>query len=241
MHGIRIGIPKELRQLVATSDADRIWRSAESLLTTLGIDVVEVSLPSIRHSLPAYYLIALSEASSNLARYDGVRYGYRAENCHNIEELFKKTRALGFGQEVKRRIMLGTFALSAGYYDQYYLKAQKVRRIIADEFSRAFNDVDALIWPTTPSGAFELGTHSKDPADMYAEDVFTVPINLAGLPAISIPICRSDDGLPLGLQVIGPRLSDDVVLQIADVLEKQAGFADPSMSNDRHMTSRFAP
>ena len=219
--GLRIGIPNELRSLASTADIDIVWKSAESLLAQAGADVVEVSVPSIRYSLPAYYVIALSEASSNLARYDGVRYGYRAEKVRSLNELYEVTRSIGFGEETKKRILLGTFALSSGYYDQYYLKAQKVRRLISDEFARVFEDVAAVVWPTTPTAAFEFGSHSDDPISMYLEDVFTVPVNLAGLPAISIPISQSAEGLPLGLQIIGPRCSDDVVFQIADVVEKQ--------------------
>ena len=173
------------------------------------------AVPSIKYALPTYYIIALSEASSNLARYDGVRYGYRASPSKNITDLYEHTRAEGFGAEVRRRIMLGTYALSEGYYDAYYLRALKVRSIIANEFASAFRSVDVMFMPTAPTAAFEIGSHDDDPVKMYLEDVFTVPINLAGLPALSLPVAHDDRGMPLGLQIIGPQFGDEMVIKMA--------------------------
>lgn len=213
---LKIGFPKEVRQLESTSDVSKIWQLAESLSKRMGAEIVEVSLPHIMYALPAYYIIALSEASSNLARYDGIRFGYRTSNPENIQDLYNRTRAEGFGEEVQRRILLGTFSLSSGYYDAYYLRAQKVRNLIAGEFKSAFEKVDIMFMPTTPTSAFEIGEHSDDPVKMYLEDIFTVPVNLAGLPAISLPIAKSSNGMPLGLQLIGaPSKDEDLLLAAA--------------------------
>jgi aspartyl-tRNA(Asn)/glutamyl-tRNA(Gln) amidotransferase subunit A len=176
---------------------------ARGIVQCLGAEAVEVSIPSIEYALPTYYIIALCEASSNLSRCDGVRYGFRASEVEDINGLHERTRALGLGAEVKRRIVLGTYALSSGYCDAYYRKASKVRARIAYEFTAALRDVDAMFMPTTPTGAFQIGSHTSDPVKMYLEDVFTVPINLAGLPALSIPVTQDVRGMPLGLQVVG--------------------------------------
>jgi aspartyl-tRNA(Asn)/glutamyl-tRNA(Gln) amidotransferase subunit A len=219
---LRIGFPKEIMALQSTSDAENVWGSAHRIAKHLQADLVEVSIPSIKYALPAYYIIALSEASSNLARYDGVRYGYRASSPRNITDLYERTRADGFGAEVRRRIMLGTYSLSAGYYDAHYLKALKVRRVIANEFASAFEAVDVMFMPTAPTSAFEIGSHDDDPVKMYLEDIFTVPVNLAGLPALSLPITKDVRGMPLGLQVIGPQFADETVINAAGSVELAA-------------------
>lgn len=216
---LRIGFPREIMRLKATADVESVWTAGQKIAQQLGAEVVDVSIPSLGYALPAYYIIALSEASSNLSRYDGIRYGYRANAPKDIIDLYERTRAEGFGEEVKRRIILGTYSLSAGYYDAYYLRALKVRRILADEFSAVFQKVDAMFMPATPTGAFEIGAHEGDPVQMYLEDVFTVPVNLAGLPAISVPVSRDCRGMPLGLQVIGPQLGDEKVVQVAAAIE----------------------
>ncbi|MCW2308861.1 Asp-tRNA(Asn)/Glu-tRNA(Gln) amidotransferase subunit GatA [Rhodobium gokarnense] len=219
---LRIAFPKEVIALESTSDADKVWDKAQKIARRIGAEIVEVSMPSFKYALPAYYIIALSEASSNLARYDGVRYGFRAKAPNDINDLYERTRAEGFGREVKRRILLGTFSLSAGYYDAYYLKAQKVRNIVANEFRMAFENADVMFMPTAPSSAFPIGAHSTNPVEMYLEDVYTVPINLGGLPAISLPVETSTNGMPLGLQVIGPQFGDENVLRVAASVEKAA-------------------
>ncbi len=216
---LRIGFAREVIEAGSTADTEKVWAAARALAARLGAETVDVSIPSFKYSLPAYYIIALSEASSNLARYDGVRYGYRASGAKDITDMYEKTRAEGFGAEVKRRIMLGTFTLSAGYYDAYYLKAQKVRNKIRAEFEAAFKQCDVLFMPTTPTAAFAIGSHSADPVEMYLEDVFTVPVNMAGLPAISIPVAKSANGLPLGLQIVGAQFADTTVMRAAAAVE----------------------
>ena len=219
---LRIGFPKEIMALQSTNDAERVWNDATKIARHLQAEIVEVSVPSIKYALSTYYIIALSEASSNLARYDGVRYGFRASAPKDIADLYARTRAEGFGTEVKRRILLGTYSLSEGYYEAYYLKALKVRRIIANEFSSAFRTVDVMFTPTAPTSAFEIGSHDDDPVKMYLEDIFTVPINLAGLPAISVPITQDFRGMPLGLQIIGPQFGDEAVIRAAGSVELAA-------------------
>ncbi len=219
---LRIGIAKEVVEAGSTEDTELVWNAARKIASDMNAELVDVSIPTFRYALPAYYVIALSEASSNLARYDGVRYGYRADNVDDITSLYEKSRGEGFGAEVKRRIMLGTFSLSSGYYDAYYLRAQKVRQKIADEFAAAFNAVDFLFMPTAPSAAFPIGSHSVDPVEMYLEDIFTVPINLAGLPAISVPIVKNRQDLPLGLQIVGRQMSDEALLATAAQVELAA-------------------
>jgi aspartyl-tRNA(Asn)/glutamyl-tRNA(Gln) amidotransferase subunit A len=219
---LRVGFPKEVVRLQSTVDTDRVWSCARKIAQRLKAEIVEVSLPSVRFTLAAYYIIALSEASSNLARYDGVRYGFRSRGFRDMADMYERTRAEGFGAEVKRRIMLGTYCLSAGYHDAYYLRAQKVRGIIANEFASAFQAVDVMLMPTAPTAAFEIGAHKGDPVQMYLEDIFTVPINLAGLPALSLPVTHDLRGMPLGLQVVGPRFGDESVLRAASSIELAA-------------------
>ncbi len=221
--GLRIGVPKEYRVDGMPAEIEKLWQDGIDWLKEAGAEIVEVSLPHTKYALPAYYIVAPAEASSNLARYDGMRYGFRAEGG-NLTEIYENTRAEGFGQEVKRRILIGTYVLSAGYYDAYYLKAQKVRRRIADDFDQAWQTCDALLTPTAPSAAFALGERNADPIAMYLNDVFTVTTNLAGLPSISVPAGLDSGGLPLGLQVIGRALDEGTVFSVAGALEKAAGF-----------------
>ncbi len=216
MAGKTIGIPIEFFEKENTETTEIVWQKLNDAATALGIKVKQVSLKHITKALHAYYVIALSEASSNLARYDGVKYGLRAENTTGIDDLYEQTRAMGFGAEVKKRIMLGTYCLSAGHYDQYYQRACKVRRLIAQDFAAAFGEVDVLAWPTTPTSAFSLNAHSSDPTEMYLQDVFTVPVNLAGLPAINVPIATCSRGLPLGVTFAGAQFADRDVLSFAN-------------------------
>ncbi|RUM59517.1 MAG: Asp-tRNA(Asn)/Glu-tRNA(Gln) amidotransferase GatCAB subunit A [Persephonella sp.] len=217
--GIKIGIPKEYFPEDLDRDVKEIILKGVKQLEDEGAEIVEISLPTSKYSIEAYYIIAPSEASSNLARYDGVRYGYRTKDYKDLEEMYSKTRAEGFGAEVKRRIMLGTYALSSGYYDAYYLKAQKVRTLIYQEFMDAFNKVDVIITPTTPDVAFKIGEKSNNPVEMYLSDIFTVSVNMAGLPAISIP-AGFKNSLPIGMQIIGKPFDEGTVLQVADRFEK---------------------
>ena len=223
VRGLKIGIPKEYRVDGMPAEIEELWRRGMDWLEAAGAEAVEVSLPHTRYALPTYYIIAPAEASSNLARYDGVRYGLRVEG-KTPEEMYETTRAEGFGAEVKRRVLIGTYVLSAGYYDAYYLKAQKVRSLIAQDFKDVFESVDLVLTPTAPSAAFPVGEKMDDPIAMYLNDVFTVPASLAGLPGISVPAGLSADGLPLGLQIIGRAFDEETVLRVADVLEKAAGF-----------------
>ncbi|MEO1610241.1 MAG: Asp-tRNA(Asn)/Glu-tRNA(Gln) amidotransferase subunit GatA [Pseudomonadota bacterium] len=217
---IRLGVIKELIEGETTPQARMIWDKIIDVAGMLSADVREISMPHFSYALPAYYVIALSEASSNLARYDGVRYGYRARDFADLNGMYERTRAEGFGAEVKRRILMGTFSLSSGYYDQYYQKALKMRRLVANDFSAAFENCDVILSPTTPTGAFAAGSHLDDPVAMYLEDAFTVPVNLAGLPALSLPGAKDERGMPLGIQVIGPQKGDACVVQIAAMIEK---------------------
>ena len=217
--GMKIGIPKEYFNLDIDDEVEKNIREAIEKLKEAGAEVEEVDLLSAEYSLAAYYIIAPAEASSNLARYDGVRYGLRSDKADDIETMFKNTRSEGFGNEVKRRILLGTYALSSGYYDAFYLKAQKVRTLIKEDFERVFEDYDLLISPTSPTTAFELDSE-QTPLEMYHQDIFTVPVNIAGLPAISIPSGFDNKGLPIGLQMIGPHFGEGKILQAAYTLEK---------------------
>ena len=221
--GLKIGIPKEYRVDGMPAEIEKLWENGIAWLKEAGAEIVDVSLPHTRHALPTYYIIASAEASSNLARYDGVRYGLREEG-KDLIELYEKTRAAGFGDEVKRRIILGTYVLSAGYYDAYYIKAQKVRRLISNDFTNAFERCDALLTPTAPSAAFAIGENEDDPVKMYLNDVFTVPTSLAGLPGMSIPAGLNAEGLPLGLQIIGRPWDEETVFKVARSIEKAAAF-----------------
>ena len=221
--GLRIGIPKEYRTDGMPAEIEALWRRGASRLEEEGARAVEIGLPMTRYALPAYYIVAPAEASSNLARYDGVRYGLRVE-APNLIEMYERTRAAGFGAEVKRRVLIGTYVLSAGYYDAYYLKAQKVRTKIAEDFRRAFEEVDAILTPATPRAAFPVDEPPSDPVEMYLNDVFTVPVNLAGLPALAVPAGLSAEGLPLGLQVIGRAFDEATMLRVGRALERAMGF-----------------
>jgi aspartyl-tRNA(Asn)/glutamyl-tRNA(Gln) amidotransferase subunit A len=225
LKGKRIGIPKEYRVDGMDPVLEDLWQKGIDWARDAGAEIVEVSLPHTKEALPTYYVVAPAEASSNLARYDGVRYGLRvAPEGGSLSDMYAATRAAGFGAEVKRRIMIGTYVLSAGYYDAYYLKAQKVRALIAQDFARAFESVDLLLTPTAPTGAFELGAKTADPIAMFLNDVFTVPASLAGLPAMSIPAGLDGQGLPLGLQLIGRPLDEMGVLDASYALEQRAAF-----------------
>ena len=223
IEGLRVGIPREYRVDGMPGEIEALWKQGVGWLREAGAEPVEISLPMTKYALPAYYIIALAEASSNLARYDGVRFGLRVEGA-SLEEMYELTRAAGFGAEVRRRVLIGTYVLSAGYYDAYYLKAQRVRTLIARDFARAFERVDCILTPTAPSAAFAIGEKSSDPIEMYLNDVFTVPANLAGVPAVSVPAGVSRDGLPLGLQVTGRAFDEQTVLRVAEVLERTAQF-----------------
>ena len=221
--GKKIGIPKEYRVDGMPKEIDELWEKGIKIIKENGGQIIEISLPNTNYALPTYYIVAPAEASSNLARYDGVKYGFRSKG-ENLIDMYEKTRSEGFGDEVKRRIMIGTYVLSSGYYDAYYLKAQKVRRLIKNDFDEAYKKVDAILTPSTPSSAFKIGEKLNDPVSMYLNDIFTVPINLAGLPAISIPAGHDKKGYPLGLQVIGKAFDEQSILNIAFALEKNISF-----------------
>jgi aspartyl-tRNA(Asn)/glutamyl-tRNA(Gln) amidotransferase subunit A len=224
LRGVRVGVPKEYRLDGMDEGVAALWDQGLAWLRAAGATVVDVSLPHTKYALPAYYIIAPAEASSNLARYDGVRYGLRVQpEGGNLADMYEATRAAGFGPEVKRRIMIGTYVLSAGFYDAYYIQAQKVRTLIARDFSNAFEACDLLLTPTAPSAAFAAGDKS-DPLEMYLNDVFTVPASMAGLPAMSVPAGLSASCLPLGLQIIGPALGEAAVLNAGFAIERAAGF-----------------
>jgi len=221
--GMTIGIPKEYRSDAMAPEIETLWQQGIKWLEEQGATTVEISLPHTRYALPAYYIVAPAEASSNLSRYDGVKYGLRVE-ADDLLSMYEKTRAAGFGDEVKRRILIGTYVLSAGYYDAYYLKAQKVRTRIAEDFRHAFSHVDAILTPATPSAAFPVDEPPSDPVEMYLLDTFTVPVNLAGLPGLCVPAGLSGEGLPLGLQVIGKAFDEATVLRVGRAIEQAAGF-----------------
>jgi aspartyl-tRNA(Asn)/glutamyl-tRNA(Gln) amidotransferase subunit A len=226
--GMKIGIPKEYRVDGMAAEIDKLWEQGAQWLKAAGAELVEVSLPHTKYALPAYYIVAPAEASSNLARYDGVRYGLRAP-ARDIADMYQRTRAEGFGKEVRRRIMIGTYVLSAGYYDAYYLRAQKVRTLIKRDFENVFAEgVDALLTPATPSAAFGIGEKgAADPIEMYLNDVFTVTVNMAGLPGISVPGGLSAEGLPLGLQLIGKPFDEAALFSLGHVIEQAAGRFSP--------------
>jgi aspartyl-tRNA(Asn)/glutamyl-tRNA(Gln) amidotransferase subunit A len=221
--GMKIGIPKEYRVDGMAGEIDQLWQQGIKWLEEAGAEAVEISLPHTRYALPTYYIISPAEASSNLARYDGVRYGLREEGA-TLGEMYEATRGKGFGAEVQRRVLIGTYVLSAGYYDAYYNKARKVRSLIAGDFAKAYEKVDAILTPTAPSPAFGMGDKMDDPIAMYLNDVFTVPASLAGLPGISIPAGLSAEGLPLGLQLLGKAFDEETVFKVAGVLEAAAAF-----------------
>ena len=222
--GLRIGVPREYRAEGMPGEIEALWQQGVTWLREAGAEVVDVSLPHTKYGLATYYIVAPAEASSNLARYDGVRFGLRAPGGEDLRDLYERTRAAGFGPEVRRRILIGTYVLSAGYYDAYYLRAQKIRALILKDFTDAFAKVDALLTPTAPSAAFAQGENMDDPIKMYLNDLFTVPANLAGVPGISVPAGLDANGLPLGLQVLGKPFDEETVFAVAAALEQAAGF-----------------
>jgi len=221
--GLKIGIPKEYRVENMPKEIDDLWKKGIDYLKDAGAIIKNISLPHTKYALPAYYIVAPAEASSNLARYDGVKYGHRAKG-KNLIEMYENTRSEGFGDEVKRRILIGTYVLSSGYYDAYYLKAQKVRQLIKNDFDKSFADVDAILTPSTPNSAFKIGDKFDDPVSMYLNDIFTVPVNLSGLPAISVPAGYDKNNLPLGLQLIGKPFDEQTILNLSLAIEKRANF-----------------
>jgi aspartyl-tRNA(Asn)/glutamyl-tRNA(Gln) amidotransferase subunit A len=223
VRSLKVGIPKEYRADGMPAEIEALWRQGVEWLRAAGAEPIEISLPMTKYALPTYYIIAPAEASSNLARYDGVKYGLRVPG-ETLDDMYELTRAAGFGAEVRRRVLIGTYVLSAGYYDAYYLKAQKVRALIARDFAAAFDKVDCLLTPTAPSAAFAIGEKQDDPIAMYLNDLFTVSADLAGLPAISVPAGLSADGLPLGLQLIGRAFDEAMVLRVGAVIETAAQF-----------------
>lgn len=223
IRGLRVGIPKEYRPDGLDPQIQALWDQGVEWLKAAGAEVREISLPHTKYALATYYIVAPAECSSNLARYDGVRFGLRVDG-DSLDDMYMNTRAAGFGTEVKRRVLMGTYVLSAGYYDAYYLKAQRVRTLIAQDFTNAFKDVDVILTPTAPSAAFGMGENMDDPITMYLNDVFTVPTSLAGLPGLSLPAGLDKQGLPLGLQLIGKPWDEETVLRVGGVLETAAGF-----------------
>jgi aspartyl-tRNA(Asn)/glutamyl-tRNA(Gln) amidotransferase subunit A len=219
-----VGIPKEYRVDGASPEIDALWAQGVAWLRAQGAEIVDVSLPHTKYALPTYYIVAPAEASSNLARYDGVRFGHRAKGVRDITDLYEKSRAEGFGKEVQRRILIGTYVLSSGYYDAYYIRAQKLRSLIARDFTEAYKKCDVLLTPATPGPAFAVDSKSADPVAMYLNDVFTVTVNLAGLPAIAVPAGLTADGLPLGLQIIGKAFDEATVLRAGRAIEIAANF-----------------
>ncbi len=221
--GKKIGIPNEYRIDDMPKEIEELWSKGIEYVKDCGAEIIDISLPHTNYALATYYIVAPAEASSNLARYDGVKYGFRSIG-KNLIDMYEKTRSEGFGDEVKRRIMIGTYVLSSGYYDAYYLKAQKVRKLIKNDFDEAYKKVDAILTPSTPSSAFKIGEKTNDPVSMYLNDIFTVPVNLAGLPAISIPGGLDVKGYPLGLQIIGKAFDEQNILNIAYAMEKKINF-----------------
>ena len=222
--GMKIGIPKEYRVDNMPKEIEQLWSKGIDILKKSGVKIIDISLPHTKYALPTYYIVAPAEASSNLARYDGVKFGYRSNKGKNLIEMYENTRGEGFGDEVKRRVLIGTYVLSSGYYDAYYLKAQKVRKLIKKDFDNSFRKVDAILTPSTPSSAFKIGEKTSDPISMYLNDIFTVPVNLAGLPAISLPAGQDSKGRPLGLQLITNSLDEQRMLNIAFAIESEIKF-----------------
>ena len=221
--GKKIGIPKEYRVDGMPLEIESLWSKGIEYIKDCGAEIIDISLPHTKYALPTYYIVAPAEASSNLARYDGVKYGFRSLG-ENLIDMYEKTRSEGFGEEVKRRIMIGTYVLSSGYYDAYYLKAQKVRQLIKKDFDDAYRKVDAILTPSTPSSAFKIAEKTNDPVSMYLNDIFTVPVNLAGLPGISLPAGVDKNGYPLGLQIIGKPFDEQSILNIAYSMEEKINF-----------------
>jgi aspartyl-tRNA(Asn)/glutamyl-tRNA(Gln) amidotransferase subunit A len=221
IEGLTIGVPRELFGEGLDEEVRNSVEQAIQNYEKLGAKIVDVELPYAKYSIAVYYIIATAEASSNLARYDGVRYGFRAEGSHELREMYRKTREEGFGAEVKRRIMLGTYVLSSGYYDAYYAKAQKARTLLKKDYATAFEKCDAIITPTSPSTAFKIGEKSDDPIAMYLSDIYTASANLVGIPGISVPCGLSSEGLPIGLQLVGPNWSENLLLNLAHSFEKE--------------------
>ncbi len=221
---LKAGVPKEIFELGLEGEVGKIFQNWLDSLKAQGVEIETVEIPHLKYAIPIYYIIATSEASSNLARYDGVRYGYRAKNYKDLQEMYKKTRDEGFGPEVKRRIMLGTFALSTGYYDAYYLKAKKVQTLLVEDFKRAFEKVDVILTPTTPSPAFKFGEKLQNPIEMYLSDIFTVSVNLATVPAISVPIGFTENNLPVGGQIIGKPWDEITLLKLSKLWEEISNF-----------------
>jgi aspartyl-tRNA(Asn)/glutamyl-tRNA(Gln) amidotransferase subunit A len=222
--GLRIGVPREYRSDGMAPEIEALWTQGLDWLRAEGAEIVDVSLPHTKYGLATYYIVAPAEASSNLARYDGVRFGARSQG-RDLIELYEKTRGEGFGDEVKRRVLIGTYVLSAGYYDAYYLRAQKVRALILQDFTEVFQRVDALLTPTTPTAAFAQGERMDDPITMYLNEIFTVPANMSGSPGLSVPAGLDAHGLPLGLQVLGRHFDEETVFAVGAALERAAGFS----------------
>jgi aspartyl-tRNA(Asn)/glutamyl-tRNA(Gln) amidotransferase subunit A len=223
IRGMKIGVPREYRLDGMAPEIEKLWAQGVEWLKAAGAEIKEISLPHTKYALPTYYIIAPAEASSNLARYDGVRFGLRVPG-ESLDDMYERTRAEGFGKEVRRRILIGTYVLSAGYYDAYYVKAQRLRALIARDFEEAYKQVDAILTPSTPTAAFAEGENTDDPVQMYLNDVFTVTVNLAGLPGISVPAGLDAKGLPLGLQLIGRAFDEETLFKVAGVIESSAGF-----------------
>jgi len=230
VRGLKLGVAKEYFGEGLDSEVRNAVEAAIQKLADLGCEIVPVSLPHTEYAIPTYYILATAEASSNLARFDGVRYGYRARDAHTLSEMYRRSRDHGFGAEVKRRIMLGTYALSAGYYDAYYLKAQKVRTLLASDFEEAFKKVDAIVTPTSPTAAFKLGEKVDNPLSMYLADIFTVTADLVGIPGISVPCGETKDSLPIGLQILGKHFDEATVLRLAHSYEIAAASKEPDLS-----------
>jgi len=218
--GLKLGVPKEYFGEGLDDEVRRSIEAAIQKLARLGCEIIPISLPHTKYAIPTYYIVATAEASSNLARFDGVRYGFRANDAHSLSEMYRRSRDQGFGAEVKRRIMLGTYALSAGYYDAYYLKAQKVRTLLAQDFAVAFSKVDAIVTPTSPTAAFKLGEKVDDPLAMYLADIFTVTANLTGICGVSIPCGETKERLPIGLQILGKHFDEGTILRVGHAVEE---------------------
>jgi aspartyl-tRNA(Asn)/glutamyl-tRNA(Gln) amidotransferase subunit A len=223
LKGLKVGVPKEYRVEGTSPEIIKLWEDGIKMMRDAGAEIVDVSLPHTKYALQTYYVIAPAECSSNLARYDGIRFGLRVEG-ENLNDTYERTRAEGFGREVKRRIMIGTYVLSAGYYDAYYNKARRVRKLIWQDFVEAYKKCDVLLTPTAPTAAFGIGENAKDPVTMYLNDVFTIPASMAGMPGMSLPVGLSSDGLPLGLQLLGKPFDEVTLLKAAHALEKAAAF-----------------